>query len=159
MDFDRFLDAQQGMYDGVKAELGAGRKRGHWMWFVFPQAAGLGRSPTAQYYGITSLAGAAAYAAHPVLGARLRECAGLLLAAPGESAADIMGQVDAMKLRSSVTLFQAAAPGEAVYGQVLDRFYDGIPDAATLRILAGWGVQAAGPEGTAGGQGPDSVGP
>ena len=142
MDFDRFLDAQQGMYDGVKAELGAGRKRGHWMWFVFPQAAGLGRSTTAQFYGITSMAGAVAYAAHPVLGARLRECAGLLLAVPGTSAVEILGQVDAMKLRSSMALFQAAAPGESVFGEVLDRFYDGVPDAATLRIVAAWGEQA-----------------
>ncbi len=140
-DLDRFVAAQEGMYDGAKAELGAGLKRGHWMWFVFPQAAGLGRSPIAQFYGMTSMAEAVAYAAHPVLGARLRECAGLLLAAPGASAADIMGQVDAMKLRSSMTLFQAVAPGDAVFGEVLDRFYDGVPDSATLRILDAWGAQ------------------
>ena len=140
-DLDRFVAAQEGMYDGAKAELGAGLKRGHWMWFVFPQASGLGRSPIAQFYGLASMAEAVAYAAHPVLGARLRECAGLLLAAPGASAADIMGQVDAMKLRSSMTLFQAVAPGDAVFGEVLDRFYDGVPDSATLRILDAWGAQ------------------
>lgn len=144
MNFDlrRFIEAQDGMYDGVKAELGAGRKTGHWMWFVFPQASGLGTSPTARFYAVASLEEAAAYVTHPLLGARLRDCAKLLLAVPERSAAQILGGIDAMKLRSSMTLFQAAAPSELVFGKVLERFFGGVPDDATLRILAAWRSRA-----------------
>ncbi|WP_038467179.1 DUF1810 domain-containing protein [Arthrobacter sp. PAMC 25486] len=138
----RFIDAQEGMYDGVKTELGAGRKRGHWMWFVFPQVSGLGMSPTSQFFAIASIGEAMAYAAHPLLGARLRECAKLLLSVPGRSAEDNLGAVDAMKLHSSMTLFQAAVPDEPMFGEVLARYFDGGPDEATQRILAAWRSQA-----------------
>ena len=135
---DRFIEAQdaQGTYRAALAELRAGRKHSHWMWFVFPQLAGLGRSPTAQFYALTSLAEARAYAAHPVLGARLRECAAALLALDGRSADDVLGPVDALKLRSCMTLFARAVPDEPVFPAVLDRYYGGEPDAATDRLLA-----------------------
>lgn len=149
-DLDRFLQAQEETYDGVKTQLGSGHKSGHWMWFVFPQADGLGTSPLSRCYAITSLEGAAAYAAHPVLGARLRECAGLLLLHSGHSAADILGPVDAMKLRSSMTLFQAVAPEEPSFGSVLEAWFDGIPDPATLRILTRWRSPESGLGGGAG---------
>lgn len=134
----RFLDAQDagGTYDRALAELRAGRKRTHWMWFVFPQLAGLGRSPTAQAYAIESLEEARAYLAHPVLGARLRESVQALLDLPaGTSARDILGDVDALKLRSSMTLFAHAAPGELLFQQVLERYYGGVADQATERLL------------------------
>jgi uncharacterized protein (DUF1810 family) len=134
-DLDRFLAAQRATYDGALAELRRGRKTGHWIWFVFPQLDGLGRSEMSHRYGIVSLAEARAYAAHPVLGARLRECAAALLAARSTSADDILGSIDAMKVRSSMTLFRRAAPDEPVFGQVLDRFYDGQPDPATEAML------------------------
>ena len=134
-DLDRFLEAQEGVYDAVLAELRRGRKTGHWMWFVFPQIAGLGRSPAAQQYAIAGIDEARAYVAHPVLGARLRECAAALLTVAGRSAEDILGPIDAMKLRSSMTLFHRAAPDEALFRSVLDRFYDGRPDAATDELL------------------------
>ena len=135
---ERFVDAQDrgGTYDRAVAELRAGRKRSHWMWFVFPQIAGLGSSPMAQEFAIGSLAEARAYLAHPVLGPRLAECARLLnTAADGTSAAEILGPVDAMKLRSSMTLFAAAAPAEAPFNDVLTRYFDGVPDPATLPRL------------------------
>ena len=140
-ELQRFVDAQEDRYDGIKAELGAGLKLGHWMWFVFPQARGLGTSPTAQFYAIASMGEAAAYAAHHLLGARLQECANLVLSVQGRSAVEILGLVDAVKLRSSVTLFQAVAPDEPVFGDVLDRYFAGIPDEATQRILAAWRLQ------------------
>ena len=140
-DLQRFVDAQEGRYDGARAELGAGLKSGHWIWFVFPQARGLGSSPTAQFYAIASTGEAAAYAAHHLLGTRLQECARLLLSVPGRSAVEILGLVDAVKLRSSMTLFQAAAPDEPVFGDVLDRYFAGLPDEATQRILAAWRSQ------------------
>jgi len=132
-DLQRFVAAQDagGIYDRAAAELRAGRKASHWMWFIFPQVAGLGYSPAAQTYAITSLAEARAYLAHPVLGPRLVECAAILTRVPGRTAEQIFGEVDAMKLRSSVTLFLHAAPGEPVFGQVLDQYFDGIPDSAT----------------------------
>ena len=131
-DLDRFVAAQERVYDDVLAELRRGRKTSHWMWFVFPQLAGLGRSETSRHYAITSLDEARAYLAHPVLGARLRACASLLLAVPGrKSAEDILGPVDAVKLRSSMTLFQRAGIDEPLFAKVLDRFWDGVPDAAT----------------------------
>ena len=134
----RFLDAQDagGTYDRALAELRAGRKRTHWMWFVFPQLAGLGRSPTAQAYAIGSVEEARAYLAHPLLGGRLRECANALLNLPaGTSAREILGDVDALKLRSSMTLFARAAPSEPLFAQVLDRYYGGLADEATERLL------------------------
>lgn len=130
-DLDRFMVAQEHIYLGVRRELRRGRKSGHWMWFIFPQIAGLGHSPTAQRFAITSQAEARAYAAHPVLGARLRECASIVLAVPGRTAEEIFGSMDAMKLRSSMTLFHRAAPDEPVFRQVLDRYYGGVVDEAT----------------------------
>jgi uncharacterized protein (DUF1810 family) len=132
-DLQRFVAAQDAgaTYDHALAELRGGRKTSHWMWFIFPQIAGLGYSPAARTYAITSLEEARAYLAHPVLGARLTECARILTRVPGRTAEQIFGEVDALKLRSCVTLFMHAAPGEPVFRQVLDRYFDGIPDAAT----------------------------
>jgi uncharacterized protein (DUF1810 family) len=132
-DLQRFVAAQDagGTYERAAAELRGGRKTSHWMWFIFPQIAGLGYSPAARTYAITSLAEARAYLAHPVLGARLVECATILTQVSGRTAEQIFGEVDAMKLRSSVTLFRHAAPGEPVFRQVLDQYFDGIPDSAT----------------------------
>jgi uncharacterized protein (DUF1810 family) len=130
-DLERFVQAQAGVYPGVVEELRRGRKSGHWIWFIFPQVAGLGRSPTSQQFAIASLAEARSYLEHPILGGRLRECAGLVLAVPGRSADEIFGELDAMKLRSSMTLFNRAAPDELLFRQVLDRFFDGVSDAAT----------------------------
>ena len=135
-DLDRFLAAQQGVYDGVLDELRRGRKTGHWIWFIFPQLGGLGRSETSRYYAISSLEEARDYVAHPVLGARLRECAGLVLSSDAPTAVEIFGSIDALKLRSSMTLFHRAAPDEPVFVDVLDRYYDGIPDEATDALLA-----------------------
>jgi len=136
-DLQRFVDAQDrgGTYEHALAELRAGRKTSHWMWFVFPQIAGLGRSPTAQRYAIASPAEAQAYLAHPVLGPRLRECARALLGHAGLTAEDILGGIDAMKLRSSMTLFARAAPDEPVFAQVLERYFGGAEDEATLRRM------------------------
>jgi uncharacterized protein (DUF1810 family) len=132
---DRFLAGQRDSYDGALAELRAGRKTGHWIWFVFPQLAGLARSELSRYYAITSLDEARAYLAHPVLGARLRESAAALLATTGRSAADILGSIDAMKVRSSMTLFHRAAPDDPVFAEVLARFYGGVPDPSTDALL------------------------
>ncbi|MHB8961188.1 MAG: DUF1810 domain-containing protein [Candidatus Limnocylindrales bacterium] len=131
-DLNRFVEAQRGDYDGTLRELRAARKTGHWMWFVFPQVAGLGETWTSQHYAIRSLDEARAYLAHPVLGPRLLECAEAVLAAPrGATAESIFGSIDAMKLRSSMTLFLRAAPEEPRWQQVLDRFYGGIADSRT----------------------------
>jgi uncharacterized protein (DUF1810 family) len=134
-DLARFLDAQRGAYDDAVVELRRGRKTSHWIWFVFPQLSGLGRSAMSQRYAIGSLEEARAYLAHPVLGPRLRECARLLLAAAG-TADDILGPLDAMKVRSSMTLFLRADPGESVFAEVLARYYGGRPDEATDALLA-----------------------
>ena len=134
-DLERFVQAQEGIYPGVVAELRAGRKAGHWIWFVFPQVTGLGRSSMSLHYSIGSLDEARAYLGHPVLGPRLRECAGLVLATTGRSAEEILGGIDAVKLRSSMTLFHRADPDEPVFVQVLEHYYGGIPDAVTDRIL------------------------
>ena len=134
-DLERFVRAQAPVYEAVRAELAAGRKRSHWMWFVFPQLRGLGRSSTAQHYGITSLEEARAYLAHPLLGKRLRECCGLMLAVQGRSANQILGSPDDLKFRSCVTLFALAAPEEAVFRQALDKYYGGEPDPQTLAAL------------------------
>jgi len=130
-DLDRFLAAQELVYDGVLEELRRGYKTGHWMWFIFPQIAGLAYSPISRHFAITSLDEARAYLAHPVLGARLCMCAGLVLALSGRKAEEIFGSTDAMKLRSSMTLFHRAAPDEPVFRQVLDRYYGGVEDMAT----------------------------
>jgi uncharacterized protein (DUF1810 family) len=132
-DLQRFVAAQDAgdTYDHATAELRSGRKTSHWMWFIFPQVAGLGYSPASRTYAITSLAEARAYLAHPVLGARLIECAEILTRVPGRTAEQIFGEVDALKLRSCVTLFRHAAPGEPVFRQVLDQYFGGIPDSAT----------------------------
>lgn len=130
-DLERFVAAQDGVYAGVLDELRRGRKSGHWIWFVFPQIAGLGSSSMSQHYSIGSLDEARAYLAHPVLGARLRECAGIVLGIEGRAASEVFGSLDAMKVRSCMTLFQRAAPDEPVFGQVLERFYGGSADDAT----------------------------
>jgi uncharacterized protein (DUF1810 family) len=135
---ERFVGAQDraGTYDRAVMELRAGRKQSHWMWFVLPQLAGLGSSPMAREFAIGSLAEARAYLAHPVLGRRLAECARILnAAADGTSAAEIFGPVDAMKLRSSMTLFAAAAAPAQPFADVLAKYFDGEPDQATLDRL------------------------
>jgi uncharacterized protein (DUF1810 family) len=121
-DLERFVTAQRGTYEGALAELRAGHKRGHWMWFVFPQIAGLGSSPTAQRYAICGLAEARAYLAHPVLGPRLVEAARALLGSPGGDPVAVLGPVDALKLRSSMTLFAEAAPDDPLFRAVLARY-------------------------------------
>ena len=131
----RFVDAQQDSYERALTELRGGRKTDHWMWFVFPQIAGLGRSGMAQRYAISSLDEARAYLDHPVLGPRLAECAAAVAAHTGSTAVRILGDIDAVKLRSSMTLFQRAAPDEPVFGEVLERFFDGKADEETLRRL------------------------
>ena len=131
----RFVDAQADCYGAVLDELRAGRKTSHWMWFVFPQLAALGRSATAKFYGIVDIAEARSYAAHPLLGPRLRECAEIVAAIQGRTAHAIFGSPDDLKLCSSMTLFEQAAGDEAVYGRVLDRFYGGRRDEVTLRLL------------------------
>jgi uncharacterized protein (DUF1810 family) len=136
-DLERFVAAQRGIYDQALGELRAGRKQSHWMWFVFPQLAGLGRSETARFYGISGAAEARAYLAHPLLGRRLRECAGALLAHAGQRPEAILGSVDALKLRSSMTLFEAVAADPAPFVAVLDAFFGGERDAATLNLLDG----------------------
>jgi uncharacterized protein (DUF1810 family) len=134
-DLQRFLDAQAPVYAAVCGELRAGRKRSHWMWFIFPQLQGLGSSPMAQRYAIASLDEAKAYFAHPVLGARLRECASLVADIEGRSVGDIFGYPDDMKFRSSMTLFSRAAPDEAVFTDCLEKYFDGEPDRLTLDSL------------------------
>ncbi len=134
----RFVDAQEdaAIYARALGELRAGRKQGHWIWFVFPQVAGLGQSPMSRAYAIRSLDEARAYLGHPLLGPRLRESTeALLAAAPGASAEAILGGVDAIKVRSSMTLFAAAAPEERLFTAVLDRFYGGEADAETERRI------------------------
>ncbi|WP_300604544.1 DUF1810 domain-containing protein [Trebonia sp.] len=134
---ERFVAAQDsgGTYQRALAELRAGLKVSHWMWFVFPQIAGLGFSAISQRYAISSLAEARAYLMHPVLGPRLAECARVLAATDGKTAAQIFGDVDAIKLRSSMTLFLAAGPDEPAFGQVVAKYFDGKPDEATLARL------------------------
>ncbi len=134
-DLERFVDAQEGIYEQALAELRAGRKRNHWMWFVFPQIAGLGRSPTAQRYAISGLEEAGAYLAHPLLGPRLRECCRALLELQDPDPEQVLGGTDALKLRSSVTLFARADPQEPLFAGVLESWYGGRPDEATERIL------------------------
>ena len=133
----RFVAAQDagGTHDAALAELRAGRKRGHWVWFVLPQLAGLGRSEQSQRFGLRGLDEAVAYAAHPVLGPRLRACADALLALPDEHPAAVLGSTDAQKLHSCATLFARAAPDAPVFRALLDRWYGGLEDPGTRRLL------------------------
>jgi len=131
----RFVDAQDRVYDTVLAELRNGAKRSHWIWFVFPQLRGLGRSATAQHYGISSLEEARAYLAHPVLGPRLRDCTRLVAATDGRSVDEIFGWPDNLKVRSSMTLFARATDNDAEFRAVLDKFYAGEDDPATVERL------------------------
>ena len=135
---ERFVAAQDehGRYDRALAELRQGRKTGHWIWYVFPQLAGLGYSELSRRFAIASLAEARAYLRHEVLGPRLRECAAVVAATRGSTAEQIFGGIDAMKVRSCVTLFLRADPGETVFQEVLDRYFDGIPDSKTDDLLA-----------------------
>ena len=134
-DLRRFVDAQERVYGTVLAELRSGTKRSHWIWFVFPQLRGLGRSATAQRYGISSLDEARAYLAHPVLDPRLRECTGLVAAIDGRSVEEIFGWPDNLKVRSSMTLFARATDDNTVFRGVLDKFYGGEEDPATVELL------------------------
>ncbi len=133
----RFLQAQEGSYDTALREIRAGRKRSHWMWFIFPQIRGLGASSTAQYYAIRDLDEAREYINHPVLGPRLIGISEALLALDESDAGAVMGYPDDLKLRSCMTLFQLAAPQQPVFGKVLDKFYGGKPDRRTEEILMG----------------------
>ena len=136
-DLERFVAAQDagGTYDHALRELRAGQKRSHWMWFVFPQIAGLGRSSTAQAFAMSGVEEARDYLAHPVLGPRLLECAQALTALEADDPVVVLGSTDAMKLRSSMTLFARAAPDQPVFRQVLDQYFDGELDAMTVQIL------------------------
>lgn len=131
-DLERFVTAQAPVIDQVRAELRRGFKTSHWMWFVFPQLAGLGSSAMARRYGLSSPAEARAYMAHPVLGPRLVECCALLLQLPGDDIEDVLGHPDDLKLRSCLTLFIAAAPQEQVFRECLDKYYGSAPDERTV---------------------------
>ncbi|HEU4376449.1 MAG TPA: DUF1810 domain-containing protein [Telluria sp.] len=134
-DLDRFVDAQAPVYSRVLAELKGGRKTGHWMWFIFPQIAGLGHSVMAQKYALVSADEAAAYLAHPLLGARLRECSALVAAIEGKNIGEIFAAPDDLKFHSSMTLFAEVAPDEAVFQDCINKFFDGVPDQATIDRL------------------------
>ncbi|ALN19279.1 DUF1810 domain-containing protein [Ectopseudomonas mendocina] len=134
-DLTRFVEAQQRDYARALDELCAGAKRSHWIWYVFPQLRGLGRSEMAERYGISGIDEARAYLAHPLLGARLEDCVRALLSHRGRPVRQIMGSPDDLKLRSSMTLFQAAAPAQPLFAEVLQAFYDGEADPATLQRL------------------------
>jgi uncharacterized protein (DUF1810 family) len=133
-ELERFVDAQRNTFEGALAELRAGRKVGHWMWFVFPQLRGLGRSETSRLYGLDGLAEARAYLDHPILGPRLRAACQAVLAAPGD-AVGILGPIDALKLRSCATLFGRVDPADPLFPAVLARFYGGEPDPETDRLM------------------------
>ena len=134
MNLGRFVEAQAPVHDRALAELKAGRKQSHWMWFVFPQITGLGRSPMAQHYAIQNLAEARAYLAHPLLGTRLRECIRAVLDVEGKTAREIFGSPDDLKFRSSMTLFAHAAPGEELFRAALEKYFDG-EDQLTVEKL------------------------
>lgn len=134
-DLNRFVGAQSGTYDLALAELRNGRKDGHWIWFIFPQVAGLGMSSMSQAYAVTGIDEARAYLAHPLLGPRLRACFDALLAVDGRTADAILGAVDAVKVRSSATLFARADPSDPRFQAVLDRYYGGAADARTDELL------------------------
>ncbi|MNK88902.1 hypothetical protein D3C87_1088900 [compost metagenome] len=132
---ERFVAAQEPVYAQVCAELAAGRKRTHWMWFVFPQLKALGRSATAQFFGLDGAAEATAYWQHAVLGERLRHCAGLVRALPGTDAHQVFGSPDDLKLRSCMTLFEIVAPEAPVFGDVLVQYFNGARDDATIALI------------------------
>ena len=134
-DLQRFVAAQESVYPQIQAELAAGAKRSHWMWFVFPQLKGLGRSSMAQHYGIASKAEAQAYWQHPLLGPRLKHCSALVLGVEGKTALQILGSPDDMKFRSCMTLFAQAAPAEPVFDAALKKYFGGVPDPNTLALL------------------------
>ena len=142
-DLRRFLDAQERQYEQALAEITAGQKRSHWMWYIFPQFDGLGSSSRSRHYSIKSVAEARAYLAHPTLGARVVECAEAALGVEDRSAAAIFGPPDDMKLRSSATLFAHVSPHGSVFHRIIDKYFDGKPDAATLRVI---GAQPRGRE-------------
>lgn len=131
----RFIEAQKASYATALAELRAGRKRTHWIWFVFPQLRGLGSSANADYYGLSGLAEARAYLAHPLLGQRLRDATAAMLVHHSLGAASVLGELDALKFRSCMTLFALADPAEPAFGAALERFFAGEPDARTLQLL------------------------
>ncbi|MFC7052184.1 DUF1810 domain-containing protein [Hansschlegelia quercus] len=132
---ERFMEAQRPVFEAALGELKAGRKRSHWMWFVFPQLRGLGSSGMADFYGIASLAEARAYLAHPVLGRRLRAATEAVLAIEGADLRTVFGSPDDMKFRSSMTLFEGAADGDETFGQALERLCGGVRDDRTLALL------------------------
>jgi uncharacterized protein (DUF1810 family) len=134
-DLERFVDAQKGVYEHALAEIRAGAKRSHWMWFIFPQLEGLGFSPTSRKYAIHDPEEARAYLAHPVLGPRLTECVEATLALPGNSAATVFGSPDDWKLRSSATLFALVSPPRSVFHRLLDKYFAGRQDPKTLQLL------------------------
>ena len=134
-ELERFVAAQDGVYEAALAEIRAGRKRSHWMWFVFPQIDGLGFSATSKRFAVRSRAEAEAYVAHPVLGARLIECAQALLGLDRTSAEEIFGEVDALKLRSSATLFAAVSSEGSLFHRILERYFGGAQDERTLQLL------------------------
>jgi uncharacterized protein (DUF1810 family) len=134
-EFEHFVDAQSGIYERVRSELSRGRKRSHWMWFIFPQLKGLGYSSTSLKYGIESLAQAQRYLAHAVLGPRLTECTGLVLQVQNRTASEIFGYPDDLKFRSSLTLFSLCCPPNSVFSQTLDKYFSGESDQKTLQLL------------------------
>lgn len=135
-DLTRFVVAQEGVYEQALAEIRAGRKRSHWMWYVFPQLKGLGSSPTSIQYAIGSGEEARAYLAHPILGSRLIECAEATLQIQGRSALQIFGAPDDLKLRSSATLFASVSQDGSVFHQIIDKYFDGEPDVRTIELMA-----------------------
>ena len=153
---ERFVEAQDRVYDSVCDELALGEKTTHWMWFVFPQLKALGRSAMAKRFGIESLEEASAFWQHPILGTRLRECVQLLLKQPNADAFEVFGSPDDMKLRSCLTLFRAVAPDELVFQQALERFFHSKPDETTLDLLnQNFQNQASGDESDRGLEAPD----
>ena len=136
-DLERFVSAQSGSYARALDEIRAGRKRSHWIWFVFPQIRGLGLSPTSQHYGISGIDEARAYMSHPILGPRIVECAEALLALKGRTASAIMPYPDDLKLRSSMTLFERVAGPDSVFSRVVEKYYQGHRDERTLELLGG----------------------
>ena len=131
----RFVDAQDPVLQSVRSELQRGSKQGHWIWFIFPQLKGLGSSSTATYYGIASRAEAEAFVKHPVLGPRLLECTQLVTSVEGRSIEAILGGIDAMKFRSSMTLFRTVSPDQEVFARALQKYFDGEPDPLTVKLL------------------------
>ncbi|MBC7456430.1 MAG: DUF1810 domain-containing protein [Massilia sp.] len=132
---ERFVEAQAPVYQQVVAELAAGHKRSHWMWFIFPQIAGLGHSANAIKFALASADEAAAYLAHPLLGARLRACSALVAGLDDKPVEDIFGPPDDLKFHSSMTLFAEVAPDEAIFSECLNKYFDGVPDQATIERL------------------------